>query len=68
MVETDADGRTYAPVTPKENLAAGVWELVLHAGDYLEAAGVPGEGPRLLDRTRGIGCPPSATSRACARS
>ncbi len=48
-VETNADGRTDAPVIPKGELEAGVWELVFHAGDYLDAAGVPGEGPRFLD-------------------
>ena len=48
-VETNADGRTDAPVIPKGELEAGVWELVFHAGAYLDAAGVPGEGPRFLD-------------------
>ena len=48
-VETNADGRTDAPVIPKGELAAGVWELVFHAGAYLDAAGAPGESPRFLD-------------------
>ena len=48
-VETNADGRADAPVIPKGELERGVWELVFHAGDYLDAAGVPGEGPGSLD-------------------
>ena len=48
-VETNADGRTDSAVIPKGELAAGVWELVFHAGAYLDAAGAPGESPRFLD-------------------
>lgn len=48
-VTTNADGRTDAPVIPKGELVPGVWELVFHAGDYLDAAGVAGETPRFLD-------------------
>jgi 5-hydroxyisourate hydrolase len=48
-VVTNADGRTDGPVIPKGELAAGVWELVFHAGAYLDAAGVAGESPRFLD-------------------
>jgi 5-hydroxyisourate hydrolase len=48
-VETNADGRTDTPVIPKGELVAGVWELVFHAGAYLDAAGAPGESPRFLD-------------------
>ncbi len=48
-VTTNADGRTDAPVIPKGELTAGVWELVFYAGDYLEAAGLAGESPRFLD-------------------
>ena len=32
-VVTNADGRTDAPVIPKGEVEAGVWELVFHAGD-----------------------------------
>ena len=45
---TNADGRTDAPVIPQGEAERGVWELVFHAGDYLDAAG-PGESPRFLD-------------------
>ena len=48
-VVTNADGRTDAPVIPKGEVETGVWELVFHAGAYLDAAGVAGEGPRFLD-------------------
>jgi 5-hydroxyisourate hydrolase len=48
-VTTNADGRTDAPVVPKGELAAGVYELVFHAGEYLDAAGLEGEAPRFLD-------------------
>lgn len=49
-VATNDDGRTDAPILPKGELEAGVYELVFHAGDYLDAAGAPGESPRFLDR------------------
>lgn len=48
-VETNADGRTDAPVIPKGELATGVYELVFHAGSYLEAAGLAGGNPLFLD-------------------
>ena len=48
-VRTNADGRTDAPVIPEGELVVGVYELVFHAGDYLEAAGIAGETPRFLD-------------------
>ena len=48
-VTPNADGRTDAPVIPKGELAAGVFELVFHAGAYLDAAGLPAEAPRFLD-------------------
>lgn len=48
-VETNADGRTDAPVIPKGELEAGVFELQFHAGAYLDASGAPGESPRFLD-------------------
>jgi 5-hydroxyisourate hydrolase len=49
-VTTNADGRTDAPVIPKGELEPGVFELVFHAGTYLDAAGSPGESPRFLDQ------------------
>jgi 5-hydroxyisourate hydrolase len=48
-VATNSDGRTDAPVIPKGELVTGTWELLFHAGAYLDAAGLPGESPRFLD-------------------
>ncbi len=48
-VETNADGRTDGPVIPKGELATGVYELVFHAGSYLEAAGLVDGSPLFLD-------------------
>ena len=48
-VVTNADGRTDGPVIPKGEMEVGVWELVFHAGAYLDAAGAAGESPRFLD-------------------
>jgi 5-hydroxyisourate hydrolase len=49
-VETNADGRTDSPVIPKGELELGVFELLFHAGAYLDGAGAPGESPRFLDQ------------------
>jgi 5-hydroxyisourate hydrolase len=38
-VVTNADGRTDQPLLLGEDLAAGSYELVFHAGDYLRATG-----------------------------
>ncbi|WP_243612122.1 hydroxyisourate hydrolase [Shimia aestuarii] len=46
---TNADGRTDAQILPKEEFAIGTYELVFHAGDYLDACGTPPEEPRFLD-------------------
>ncbi len=46
---TNADGRTDAPVIPPGELVAGSFELLFHAGAYLETAGLTGESPRFLD-------------------
>ncbi len=46
---TNDDGRTDAPILPKEVFAVGVYELVFAAGDYLDASGTPPEAPRFLD-------------------
>ncbi|MGH1457977.1 MAG: hydroxyisourate hydrolase [Paracoccaceae bacterium] len=46
---TNGDGRTDAPILPKEVFAVGVYELVFAAGDYLDASGTPPEAPRFLD-------------------
>ena len=57
---------------PQGEMEAGVWELVFHAGDYLDAAGVAGEAPRFLDvipirfgiARRGGALPRAAAARA----
>ncbi len=46
---TNADGRTDAPILPAALFAAGVYELVFHAGDYLRATGQAGAAPLFLD-------------------
>lgn len=46
---TNADGRTDAPILPKGKFAPGIYELVFHAGDYLDRTGVLPENPRFLD-------------------
>ncbi|WP_114965979.1 hydroxyisourate hydrolase [Alkalilacustris brevis] len=46
---TNADGRTDGPILPAEDFATGIYELVFHAGDYLDAQGAPGGAPRFLD-------------------
>jgi 5-hydroxyisourate hydrolase len=48
-VVTNADGRTDGAVIPKGELEPGVWELVFHAGAYLDSVGAAGESPRFLD-------------------
>jgi 5-hydroxyisourate hydrolase len=46
---TNADGRTDAPMLPKEDFAPGTYELVFFAGDYLRATGQAGDEPLFLD-------------------
>ena len=46
---TNDDGRTDAHILPAEEFETGEYELVFHAGDYLDASGAPGEAPRFLD-------------------
>lgn len=46
---TNADGRTDGPILPEAAFAPGSYELVFHAGAWLDAEGVPGESPRFLD-------------------
>jgi 5-hydroxyisourate hydrolase len=36
---TNVDGRTDAPILPRERFETGIWELVFSAGDYLRATG-----------------------------
>ncbi len=46
---TNEDGRTDRPILPAVDFAPGTYELVFHAGDYLDATGTPPEAPRFLD-------------------
>ena len=46
---TNADGRTDAQILPEAEFRTGVYELVFHAGAYLDATGTPPENPRFLD-------------------
>lgn len=46
---TNADGRTDEQILPVELFETGTYELVFHAGDYLDAIGTPPESPRFLD-------------------
>ncbi|MCF6443751.1 hydroxyisourate hydrolase [Nereida sp. MMG025] len=46
---TNADGRTDEQILPEAVFQTGVYELVFHAGDYLDASGVAPEAPRFLD-------------------
>ena len=46
---TNADGRTDRQILPADDFAIGTYELVFHAGAYLDAAGTPPEEPRFLD-------------------
>lgn len=47
---TNADGRTDAPILPQAKFAAGSYELVFFAGDYLRATGQAGDEPLFLDQ------------------
>ncbi|SLN55707.1 5-hydroxyisourate hydrolase [Roseovarius albus] len=46
---TNDDGRTDEQILPTEAFEKGVYELVFHAGSYLDASGTPPEEPRFLD-------------------
>ena len=46
---TNADGRTDEQILPANQFETGVYELVFHAGAYLDATGTPPEDPRFLD-------------------
>lgn len=47
---TNADGRTDGPILPVDGFLTGTYELLFHAGDYLDRVGAPPEQPRFLDR------------------
>lgn len=46
---TNADGRTDTQILPADAFQTGTYELVFHAGAYLDATGTPPEEPRFLD-------------------
>ncbi|MEL6685068.1 MAG: hydroxyisourate hydrolase [Pseudomonadota bacterium] len=46
---TNADGRTDEQILPAAEFQTGIYELVFHAGAYLDAVGTPPETPRFLD-------------------
>ncbi len=46
---TNDDGRTDEQILPESEFAMGEYELVFHAGAYLDATGAPPEDPRFLD-------------------
>ena len=46
---TNADGRTDAQILPAERFATGTYELLFHAGAYLDSTGTSPEAPRFLD-------------------
>lgn len=46
---TNEDGRTDQQILPVEDFTPGTYEIVFHAGDYLDASGVDPETPRFLD-------------------
>jgi len=47
---TNDDGRTDSPILPQGAFAPGIYELIFHAGAYLDATGTPPESPRFLDQ------------------
>jgi len=47
---TNADGRCQGPLLSGPDFKRGEYQLVFHAGDYFEAAGVALPEPRFLDR------------------
>lgn len=49
-MQTNADGRTDAPILPQDKFATGTYELVFFAGDYLRATGQAGDEPLFLDQ------------------
>lgn len=48
-VTTNDDGRTDAQILPESEFEMGTYELIFHAGDYLDSIGTPPESPRFLD-------------------
>ncbi|QDY68846.1 hydroxyisourate hydrolase [Qingshengfaniella alkalisoli] len=48
-LETNSDGRTDSQILPEDEFETGTYELIFHAGTYLDASGAPKEEPRFLD-------------------
>ncbi len=48
-LSTNDDGRTDEQILPAAEFQTGTYELVFHAGGYLNACGTPPEDPRFLD-------------------
>ena len=48
-VVTNDDGRTDAQILSADEFETGTYELVFHAGRYLDRIGTPAEDPRFLD-------------------
>ena len=48
-LQTNADGRTDQPILPEAEFETGTYELVFHAGDYIDARFSPPDSPRFLD-------------------
>ena len=46
---TNDDGRTDSQILPADEFGTGEYELVFHAGDYLDTIGTPPEEPRFLN-------------------
>ena len=46
---TNDDGRTDSQILPAGEFTTGTYELVFHAGDYLDATDTPPEEPRFLN-------------------
>ena len=46
---TNDDGRTDEQILPSDQFSTGTYELIFHAGAYLDARGTPPEDPRFLD-------------------
>lgn len=46
---TNEDGRTNEQILPQNEFSVGEYELVFHAGAYLDATGARPESPRFLD-------------------
>ncbi len=48
-MHTNADGRTDRQILPKDSFRVGTYELVFHAGDYLDGMGAGKSDHRFLD-------------------